>query len=46
MRGDISVEFVSTEEQRADVMTKALSGPKFERAVSGFLSQPVQSGDF
>ena len=28
---------VATEEQRADVMKKALSGPNFERAVSGFL---------
>ena len=33
MCADMSVKFVSTDEQRADVMTKALSGLKFERAV-------------
>ena len=41
MRGDVSVEFVSTEEQRAHVMTKALSGPKFERAVRMYVRMYV-----
>ena len=37
MHGEISVEFVSTEKQCAGLIFKALSVPKFERAVSGFL---------
>jgi hypothetical protein len=30
-RGDVSVEFVSTVEQRADMFTKQLGGPEFRR---------------
>jgi hypothetical protein len=30
-RGDVSVEFVSTVEQRADMFTEQLGGPEFRR---------------
>lgn len=37
MRGEIDVEFVPTDEQKADMLTKALAGPALGRAVAEFL---------
>lgn len=38
-RGDIDVKYISTEEQKADIFTKAMPGPAFKNAVANVLGR-------